>query len=156
MKKVVALMLAFGISGNLYAACPSNLNGKWSGSGEESEDGRASDTSGTSFMTHTIKNTLHVLTISGSTVQPNYYAQATSGIFGSSEGGPASPETLALTFDRTTCSGTIGNPKDGGFYFIVSDSGKTIEIIGNEKSSGTFGDISFESGTAKRGILHRQ
>ena len=95
--------------------------------------------------------------ISGATVQPLYNAQASSGILGSSNGGPAVPQTIPVVFDKATCSGKFGSDATGGvFYFVVSEGGRTIQSIGNKNDSGTFAGLKFASGTAKMGTFHKQ
>ena len=157
MKKMIFVALTL-VSANIHAVCPSNINGKWSGVTVKSEDGRWTDTeTGDTGTTHNVENDALVVVINGSTAQPLYFAQASSGIFGGSSGGPATPETLPVTFDRGTCSGTFGSEKNGSlYYFVVSEGGKTIQAVGNEKNSGNFGNLKFESGTAKVTTFHKQ
>ena len=158
IKKIVASVFVLGVAGNSYAVCPPNINGKWSGVTVKSEDGRWTNTeTGDSGTTHSTENDAHVIVVNGSVAQPLYFAQASSGIFGDASGGPAQPETLPVTFDRATCSGTFGSEKSGGvYYFVVSDGGKTIQAVGNEKNAGNFGNLKFESGTAKITTFYKQ
>lgn len=150
-----------GIAGKdavIPVGCPDSLDGMWSGSSVESSDGTVNDpVTGDHSNTHQVVNTVSVLKISGATAQPLYIANASSGIFGSSNGGPAVPQTIPVVFDKATCSGKFGSDATGGvFYFVVSEGGRTIQSIGNKNDSGTFAGLKFASGTAKMGTFHKQ
>jgi len=151
-----------GIAGKdavIPVGCPDSLDGMWSGSSVESSDGTVNDpVTGDHSNTHQVVNTVLVLKISGATAQPLYIANASSGIFGSSNGGPAVPQTIPVVFDKATCSGKFGSDATFGgvFYFVVSEGGRTIQSIGNKNDSGTFAGLKFASGTAKMGTFHKQ
>ena len=150
-----------GIAGKdavIPVGCPDSLDGMWSGSIVESSDGTLNDpVTGDHGNTHQVVNDLLVIKFSGATAQPLYNAQASSGILGSSNGGPAVPQTIPVVFDKATCSGKFGSDATGGvFYFVVSEGGRTIQAIGNENNSGTVVGLKFVTGKAKMATFHKQ
>ena len=104
------------------ATCPSSLSGKYSGAGEYSEQLFINGVSVIGYVEYHIVS----ITINGSymSVDKEWYA-------GTGTNGPANAETPGITpftFDKTTCTGMLGNLTDP-LYFTVSDSGTKIRFI---------------------------
>lgn len=104
------------------AVCPSTLTGKFSGSGQYTEQQFINGVSVISYIEY------HVVSVSISngyiTVLTEYYAATGSN-------GPAAADAVGSTpfsFDKTTCTGMMGNTKNP-LFFVVSKSGDHIQFI---------------------------
>ena len=104
------------------AVCPTTLSGKYSGSGQYTEQSFINNVSVISFIEY------HVISVSFSgnslTVVKEYYAATGTG-------SPAVEESVGVSpfiFDKNTCTGQIGGLNDP-LYFVVSDSGNKIRAV---------------------------
>jgi hypothetical protein len=104
------------------AVCPTVISGKYSGTGQYTEQSFINNVSVISYIEY------HAVSVifSGNslTVVKEFYAATGSGA-------PAVQESVGVspfTFDKTTCTGQIGGNSDP-MYFVVSDSGNTIKTI---------------------------
>jgi len=104
------------------AVCPSSISGKYSGSGQYTEQSFINNVAVISYIEY------HIVSIvfSGNTmtVVKEYYAATGTGT-------PAVQETVGVvpfTFDKTTCMGQLGSNTDP-MYFTVSDNGNTLKSI---------------------------
>jgi hypothetical protein len=104
------------------AVCPATLTGKFSGSGQYTEQSFINNVSVISYIEY------HVVSVifSGNnlTVVKEFYAATGSGAPAVQEAVGVSP----FTFDKNTCTGQIGGNSDP-MYFVVSDSGNIIKSI---------------------------
>jgi hypothetical protein len=104
------------------AVCPTTLSGRYSGSGEYTEQ---SFLHGVSIITYVEYHVVSVSIANGYvTVLKEYYA-------GTGTNGPANMESngvIPFIFDKSTCTGQLGNNKDP-LFFVVSDSGNKLNFI---------------------------
>lgn len=122
MKKVL-LAAALGLTSlSAYATCPATISGKYSGSGQYTEQSFINNVSVISYIEYHVVSAV----VSGSTftVVKEMYAATGSGLPAANDATGASP----FTFDKTTCTGQIGGNNDP-LMFVVSDSGNTIKVI---------------------------
>jgi hypothetical protein len=105
-----------------HAICPSTLTGKFSGSGQYTEQAVISNTPIISYIEY------HVVSVifTGSTMEVvrEYFAATGSGQPAAQE----MPGASTVMYDKNTCTGQIGGYKDP-LYFVVSNSGNTIKIV---------------------------
>ena len=162
MKKFLLLAAMIGVAADASAICPTKLNGVWSGSGVSSNDGALINDGDFDNRRdyHSVTNKLLVIKIIGSTAQPVYYAEASSGMFGESNGGPqVGAPALTIKFDRNTCTGTFQGPDGTGdtVYFVVTERGQTIQTVARDQYSQNFTDNLVASGGIAQALtLHRQ
>jgi len=104
------------------ATCPVALSGKYSGSGQYTEQAFINNVSVISYIEY------HIISVifSGNTmtVVKEYYAATGTGTPAVQEAVGVSP----FTFDKNTCMGQMGSNTDP-MYYTVSDSGNTIKVI---------------------------
>ena len=121
--KQLLLATALGLTTlTANAVCPATLTGKFSGSGQYTEEAVINKVPVISYIEY------HVVSVifTGSTMEVvrEYFAATGSGQ-------PASihqPNSSTVTFDRNTCTGQIGGYNDP-LYFVVSNSGNTIKVV---------------------------
>ena len=104
------------------AVCPTTISGKYSGSGQYTEQNFINNVSVISYIEYHVVS----VSVSGSymNVLKEYYAATGAG-------GPAAADAtgnVIFTFDKNTCTGQLGNNSDP-LFFVVSDSGNTIKFI---------------------------
>lgn len=104
------------------AVCPSSISGKYSGTGQYTEQQFINGVSVISYIEY------HVVSVSISngymTVLTEYYAATGAN-------GPAAADAVGATpfnFDKATCTGLLGNTKNP-LFFVVSNSGDRIQFI---------------------------
>jgi hypothetical protein len=104
------------------AVCPTALTGKYSGSGQYTEQAIINNIPVISYIEY------HIVSVSitgfNMTVLKEYYAATGAN-------GPAGVDATGVvpfTFDKTTCTGQLGSNADP-LFFVVSDSGNTIKFI---------------------------
>lgn len=155
-KIILALAIALG-SDYALASCPRNLNGRWAGDRVVSDSTRLTFEDGQAAYTNEVLNNLFVYEFKGGSVRTLYHAVSGTGIYGEFTGGPENTETLPVVFDRSTCSGSIGDVQSGqGFYFIVTDNGKLMKLIGHKRVEGKVGSIGLNGAKACLTTLYRQ
>jgi hypothetical protein len=104
------------------AVCPTSISGKYSGSGQYTEQAVINNVPVISYIEYHIVSV--IILGANMTVAKEYYAATGSGT-------PAIPEAVGVVpfiFDRYTCTGQFGSNNDP-MYFTVSDSGNTINIV---------------------------
>lgn len=122
MKRLL-LASALGLTTlSAHAVCPTSLSGKYSGSGQYTEQAVINNIPVISYIEY------HVVSViifgTNMTVVKEYYAATGSNT-------PAAQEAVGVvpfTFDKTTCTGQFGSNNDP-MYFVVSDSGNTIKVV---------------------------
>ena len=131
MKKLLLAAILVLVSLKANAVCPATLTGKFSGSGQYTEQAVINKVPVISYIEY------HVVSVvfSGSTMSVTKEYLAATG-----SGQPASVEvtgSATVTFDKNTCTGEIGeygNP----FYFAVSNSGNTIKIVNGKAPNSNY------------------
>jgi hypothetical protein len=121
MKKLLAASLLLSAF-NANAVCPQSLSGKYVGNGEYTEQSFINKVSVITYVEYHLVS----ITITGTNmiVEKEWYA-------GTGTAGPANSETPGITpfnFDKTTCTGLLGNLSDP-IYFVVGNSGSDIRFI---------------------------
>jgi hypothetical protein len=104
------------------ATCPTTISGKYSGSGQYTEQDFVNNVAVISYVEYHIVSV--VFSGNSMTVVKEYYAATGTGT-------PAVQEAVGVvpfTFDKTTCMGQMGSNTDP-MYYTVSDSGNTIKVI---------------------------
>ena len=104
------------------AVCPATLTGKFSGSGQYTEQAIINNVPVISYLEY------HVLSVvfTSNTIYLLIELFAATG-----RGQPAAMETpnvSSVMFDKNTCTGQIGGYNDP-LFFVVSDSGNTIKVV---------------------------
>lgn len=104
------------------AVCPATLTGKFSGSGQYTEQALINNIPIISYIEY------HVVSVifSGNTmtVAKEYFAATGSGQPASQQ----TPGASTVMFDKNTCTGQIGGYNDP-LFFVVSNSGNTIKVV---------------------------
>jgi hypothetical protein len=104
------------------AVCPATITGKFSGSGQYTEQAVINNVPIISYIEY------HVVSVifSGNTmtVSKEFFAATGSGQPATIE----TPNASTVTFDKNTCTGQIGGYNDP-LYFVVSDSGNSIQVV---------------------------
>lgn len=153
MKKALVMALAIGMVGNAYAGCPSNINGRWSGTVVNSQSTVTQSTDGTKVSNYTGNVTL-TLNISGETGVINYLAMTTSQPDGKVIES-TTPEAVAVSYNKSGCRGTI-NDDVAVTYFTVSNNGKTLKGVSYESDSGSYSGGTYKSGLSSLWVFERQ
>lgn len=122
MKKML-VAAALGLTSlTANAVCPTTLSGKFSGSGQYTEEQFINSVSVISYIEY------HIISVSISngymTVLKEYYAATGANKIAAEE----STGTTPFTFDKVTCTGQLGSNTDP-LFFTVSDSGNRIQFI---------------------------
>lgn len=104
------------------AVCPATLTGKFSGSGQYTEQAVINNIPVISYIEY------HVVAVvfTGSTmdVTREYFAATGSGKPAAME----TPGSSTVMYDKNTCTGQIGGYNDP-LFFVVGNSGNTIKVI---------------------------
>lgn len=138
--------------------CPSTLDGVYSGKSSNVVYNHLEGPEGEQDF-QTSRTKLIVISINGNSAQVKFTADVFAGAeMGGIEGGVTSGVvTLPLSFDRQTCSGTLGDPKNEGFFIVVSAGGAIIDGISYKKESSKLAEgVSWVSGSAPQFTLTRQ
>jgi len=105
-----------------HAVCPATISGKYSGSGQYTEQSVINNVSVISYIEYHVVSVL----FSGNTmtVLKEYFAATGSGRPAAAE----NPNSSTVIYDKNTCTGQIGGYNDP-LFFVVSDSGNTIKVV---------------------------
>ena len=131
MYKILVALLISCVSGNVFAACPATLEGKYSGQGTYTEL--------TNWIVDDVAEKLYVVSFDGKGTKTvrgkmisSLYIEVDSGISGVVI--QTSSVTLPYTFDKTNCYAKIIDPIDGDINLVVANSGNTVYGVKREKS----------------------
>ena len=122
MKKLLLAVMLVLVSLTANAVCPATLTGKFSGSGQYTEQAVINKVPVISYIEYHVVSV--IFTGSTMSVSKEYFAATGSGQPATME----TPNASTVTFDKNTCTGQIGGYNDP-LYFVVSDSGNTIKVV---------------------------
>ena len=161
MNKIIAFTLLMVSSASVFAVCPANLNGGWSGSVVKTngtlavtQDGSGSGNGFPTPLPESTTNGTLTGTIAGNAFTTLYYVQSEAGPFGGIQE-DTKTSVLPLTYDRTSCRGTI-KTDEYVINFTVSNGGKTIKGVSYKQDKGNFGQIQLVSGETALWVLEKQ
>jgi len=121
--KQLLLATTLGLAAvSAHAVCPASISGKYSGSGQYTEQAVINNVPVISYIEY------HVVSVvfSGNTmtVIREFFAATGSGQPAAAE----NPNSSTVMYDKNTCTGQIGGSNDP-LFFVVSDSGNTIKVV---------------------------
>jgi hypothetical protein len=131
MKKLLLAAMLLLVLLEANAVCPAKLTGKFSGSGQYTEQTVINKVPVISYIEYHVVSV--VFTSNTMSVTKEYLAST-----GSSQ--PASVEdtgSSTVTFDKNTCTGQIGEYSNP-FYFAVSNSGNAIKIVNGKAPNSNY------------------
>lgn len=104
------------------AVCPASITGKYSGSGQYTEQALINKTAVISYIEY------HVVSVAFSVGTMTIVKEFFAGTGSTAPAMPAAVGVVPFTFDRTTCTGQMGSASDP-MYYVVSDNGNTIKVV---------------------------